>query len=103
MKFRNVDKKTLLVFVAAAAVYMAAQLDTAPYDAIAFLLSKCIPKIPFRILRISCDLLVCVVGVLFGAKLGVVTVLMAFLLGPVIAWMKVHVIDRFFQPVKAPK
>lgn len=90
----------LIVFVAAASVYMAAQLGTAPYDAIAFLLSKCMKKIPFRVIRISCDLIVCLIGVLFGAKLGVVTVLMAFMLGPVITWMKVHVIDHFFQPVQ---
>ncbi len=88
----------LLLFIAAASVYMAAQLGTAPYDAITFLLAKYMPKIPFRIVRIVFDLAVCLLAVVFGARLQVVTVLMSFLLGPVITWTKVHVIDRFFAP-----
>ncbi len=88
----------LMLFIAAASVYMAAQLGTAPYDAITFLIAKYMPKIPFRIVRIVFDLAVCLLAVVFGAKLQVVTVLMSFLLGPVITWTKVNVIDRFFAP-----
>lgn len=93
----------LFIFVVAASAYMAAQLGTSPYDAISFLLSKLITKVPFRAVRIGYDLLVCIIGVLFGAKLGVVTVLMSFTLGPVVAWMKVHVIDRFFKTSESSK
>ena len=77
----------LAVFVVSAAVYMNVELGTAPYDAIPIMISKRLKKIPFSIIRMTFDTSVIILGLFFGAKIGVVTILMAFTLGPVIAWM----------------
>ncbi len=76
---------SLFVFILVAATYMAVQLGTSPYDAVPFVISAGLPKIPFRLIRIVWDVLACVIGVLLDSKPGVVTVVMAFALGPVIA------------------
>ena len=84
----------MFVFVLAALVCMASVLGTSPYVAVPFIIpSKCI-KIPFRIVRMVWDISVCIIGFLFGSTVGVVTLIMAFVLGPVIAWMKENVIGR---------
>ena len=77
----------LIIFVVAAAVYMDVELGTAPYDAIPMMLAKRQKKISFRVIRIVYDCLVILIGLSLGAHIGVVTVLMAFTLGPVIAWI----------------
>lgn len=73
------------IFVVAAAVYMDVELGTAPYDAMPLMFCKLQKKIPFRIVRMAYDFIIILVAVFFGAKIGIVTILMAFTLGPVIA------------------
>lgn len=85
----------LFVFIVAASAYMASELGTSPYDAIAFLISKKITKVPFKIVRICYDVTFTIIGWLLGSNLGVVTIIMAFALGPVISWMKVNVIEKY--------
>jgi uncharacterized membrane protein YczE len=75
----------LTIFILAAAVYMAVGLGTAPYDAIPFIIANSQRKIPFRVVRICWDVTAATIGYLLGSTLGVITVLMAFALGPVIA------------------
>lgn len=77
----------LIIFILAAAVYMDMELGTSPYDAIPFILSKKISRVPFKVVRICYDVVVVIIALLFGGKLGIVTVVMAFALGPVIAWV----------------
>lgn len=84
----------LFVFVLAASAYMASDLGTSPYDAVPFIIASKCKKIPFRIVRMVWDISVCIIGFLFGSTVGVVTLIMAFVLGPVIAWMKENVIGR---------
>lgn len=84
----------LILFIIAAAVYMDVELGTAPYDAISFIVSKYLPKIPFRIIRICYDLLIIFIAWIFGARVQIVTVLMALLLGPVISY-----IGNLLQPL----
>lgn len=86
---------SLLLFILAAATYMAIQLGTSPYDAIPFLISVRISKVPFRLIRILWDLAACVVGVCFGAKLGIVSLMMAFALGPVVAWVRKNIVEKY--------
>ena len=74
----------LAIFVVSAAVYMDVKLGTAPYDAIAFIIAKWMPKVPFRLIRMAFDFTVIVIAFLFGGKIGIVTILMGFTLGPVI-------------------
>lgn len=46
-----------------------------------------VPKIPFRIMRIGYDFLVIFIAWIFGGHVQIVTILMALLLGPVIAYI----------------
>lgn len=74
----------LIVFVLAAAVYMDVDLGTSPYDAVPYIISERLPEISFKIIRIVFDFSTIGIGMLFGGKLEIVTVLMALLLGPTI-------------------
>lgn len=78
----------LLVFVSGAAAYMTADLGMSPYDAIPFMLSKRFSQISFKYIRIMWDVGFMVAGFILGGPVGVVTVLVAFCLGPVIAWFQ---------------
>ncbi len=77
----------LVLFILAASVYMDVDMGTAPYDAISFILSERLKRVPFTIIRIAYDFLVIGIALLFGAKLQIVTVLMAVALGPVISFL----------------
>lgn len=77
----------LIVFIFAAAVYMDVKLGTAPFDALSFILSEHIKKVPFRIVRIIYDCCTVLIAFLLGEKIGIVTILMAFTLGPVISFV----------------
>ena len=77
----------LVLFIMAASIYMDVDMGTSPYDAISFILFERIKKIPFKIIRIGYDFLVIGIALLFGAKLQIVTVLMAIALGPVISFL----------------
>ena len=70
----------LFVFIMAASAYMGASLGTSPYDAISYILADKIKKVPFRVIRIIYDLVVCIAGWALGSPLGVVPLA----LGPVI-------------------
>lgn len=79
----------LIWFVFFAAVYMAVDLGTSPYDAVPNILSRRVfKKIPFMYVRIAYDALWAVVGFFLGGTVGVVTVLIALFLGPCITWVK---------------
>lgn len=78
----------LTIFIFSAAVYMAVDLGTAPYDALPFIISNIQHKVPFRVVRICWDVTAATIGYLLGSTLGVITVLMAFALGPVIAFVQ---------------
>lgn len=75
----------LLLFVISCAGYMGAELGVSAYDAIPVYLEKRIPRVPGRLIRICWDWLYIILGWLMGAPVGIVTVLMGFMLGPVIA------------------
>ena len=85
----------LALFILAASAYMGASLGTSPYDAISYILADKIKKVPFRVVRICYDLVVCAAGWALGSTIGVVTVIMSLALGPVITWMTDNVIDRY--------
>lgn len=89
----------LLGFVVVASAYMACDLETAPYDALCFIIASHQKKFSFRVVRILYDGFACLVAVIFGTKLGAVTIAMVFLLGSVITWMKENVIEKYL-PLK---
>ncbi len=76
-------------FVFFAAIYMAVDLGTSPYDAVPNILSRKVFKnIPFMFVRIAYDALWAVIGFFLGGTVGAVTVLIALGLGPCITWVK---------------
>lgn len=82
----------LLLFILAAAVYLSLDVGVSPYDAIPMLVAQRQDKLSFRAVRTLWDMAALVIGVLSGAVFGPVTIIMAFTLGSVIAWVsrKIH-------------
>lgn len=79
---------TLAVFITGAATYMCAGLGSSPYDALPFIISGRFPKIPFKAIRMAWDIAFTLGGILLGAKAGIVTLAVAFFLGPVISFVQ---------------
>lgn len=84
---------TLLMFMVAAAFYMVVDLGVAPYDAMPQIISSRVKRVSFAVIRIMWDVSAMVIGYLVGGTVGVVTIVMGFFLGPVIA-----AIAKRFQP-----
>lgn len=87
----------LILFVLAASIYMAIQQGTAPYDALPYMIHKKLAKVPFKTVRMCWDVSFCILGVLLGEKLGLVTLLMAFALGPVITYAEKHIVSKLIR------
>lgn len=75
---------TLVVFLIAAALYMAVDLGVAPYDALPQIVAARWKKVPFRFVRIFWDIAFLVLGFLMGATVGLTTLLTGFCMGPAI-------------------
>ena len=86
---------SLIIFIFAAATYMSVELGTSPYDAVAFIIAARFDKKHFRLIRICYDVAAAVIGKLLGSTIGVVTVVVALALGPVIAFVK-EKLDKYF-------
>lgn len=83
---------TLLLLVGCS-VYMTANLGMAPYDCVAFLIIN-IPtkrKLKFQYIRIAQDALAVLIGFACGAAVGLGTVIMVFLSGPLIPFFNRHI------------
>lgn len=76
----------LALFILAVAIYIAIQQGTAPYDSMSFIIHKLIPKFPYKMVRMGWDIGICIIGFLLGGRVGIVTLIMAFSLGPAIAY-----------------
>lgn len=85
----------LALFVVAVAIYISVDLGTSPYDAIPTIISNKFPKVKSFIIRMSWDIFMTVVGILLGGTVGVVTIVMAFFLGPVISLVR-KALERLF-------
>lgn len=78
----------MVVFISGAAAYMCADIGMSPYDALPFIISDHLKKVPFKLIRMAWDLSFLTAGFLLGGTVGIVTVITAFFLGPVIAWFR---------------
>lgn len=85
----------LIIFILAVGVYTEMDMGTSPYDAIPIIIAKRLPNVSFRVVRVIFDFTVIVIGVCFGGRFGIVTVLMALTLGPVIAWVGEQLRKKF--------
>lgn len=79
------------------AMYMAAELGIAPYDSVAFIITKAAKdKVSFRVARIASDITCVCIGVIFciishgklSAIIGIGTLVNAFCNGPLIQFFK---------------
>ena len=77
----------LAVFVFFASIYMSVELGTAPYDALPVIIANSQKKLSFRTIRIFWDATFTAVGFLFGGTVGIVTVIMALTIGPMVAFV----------------
>lgn len=75
---------SLAVFLLGAAAYMCAGLGSSPYDALPFIISGHVRRFPFKIVRMLWDISFMVAGFVLGGDVGIVTILVAFFLGPII-------------------
>lgn len=83
----------VLVMCFASSLYMTSNLGVSVYDAIPIVISNK-SKIPFRFVRISCDLICVIIGTLTGLLPGVGTLITAFFMGPLIEFFN----HRFSEP-----
>ncbi|MDE7321386.1 MAG: hypothetical protein K2N73_01410 [Lachnospiraceae bacterium] len=79
---------SLAVFLLGAAAYMCAGLGSSPYDALPFIISGHVKRISFKVVRMIWDISFMAAGFLLGGDVGIVTVLVAFFLGPIITWVQ---------------
>lgn len=78
----------LIVFIFGASAYMCADIGMSPYDALPFIITDHNPRFSFKFVRTIWDVSFMAAGFLLGGAVGIVTVLAAFFLGPVISWMR---------------
>lgn len=86
---------TMALFLVSASLYMVVDLGVAPYDAVPQIIAKRANK-PFRLVRIGWDTFMTVGGFLLGSTVGLVTLVIAFCLGPMIVFVAEKV-RRFFE------
>lgn len=79
---------SLAVFLFGAAAYMCSGLGSSPYDALPFIISARVKRIPFKIIRMMWDIAFMTAGFLLGGTVGIVTVAVAFFCGPVVSFVK---------------
>ena len=77
----------LIVFIFAVAIYIDMDMGTSPYDAMPSVIKNHFPKLSYTGIRIVYDGAVTLAGMLFGGKIGIVTIFMIIALGPVIEWV----------------
>lgn len=78
----------LVIFMVGAGAYMCSGLGAAPFDALPFIISNHVRKLPFKAVRILWDLFFMIMGTILGGDFGIVTILSAFCLGPIISWVQ---------------
>lgn len=83
----------VLVMCFASSLYMTSNLGVSVYDAIPIVISEK-RKLPFKFVRIGCDLLCVTIGALSGLLPGVGTLITAFFMGPLIVFFN----QRFSEP-----
>lgn len=85
------------------ALYVTPDLGMAPYDALAFVIEKVSNgNIRFSIARMITDVSAVIIGFMFGAVVGVATVILAFFLGPFIQFFRVRVAEPLVHPKTPP-
>ena len=69
---------------------MTPELGSAPYDALGVQIHE-ISKVPFKLCRITTDLICVIIALIFGGNIGIGTVITAFGTGPFVQFFNEHV------------
>lgn len=85
---------TMAAFLLAASVYMVVDLGVAPYDAVPQIIARRSGK-SFRPVRMAWDIGMMTGGFLLGSTVGLVTMVIAFCLGPMVTWVAGRVAPLF--------
>lgn len=75
----------VLVMCFASSLYMTSSLGVSVYDAIPIVIADN-RKLPFKFVRIGCDLVCVIIGTLSGLMPGIGTLITAFFMGPLIVF-----------------
>lgn len=76
----------LILFLISAALYMNAGLGLSPFDAIPTMFSNHF-RLPFFAVRMGWDFIAILIGLIAGGNLTIGTVILAFTVGPAVAWI----------------
>lgn len=91
----------LALFIFVASLYIAIQQGTAPYDAFPYIIHNLINKktnrLPFKAVRMIWDIGFCILGLLLGSRIGIVTILIAFTIGPVVSYLEKNIISKLLK------
>lgn len=90
----------VLVMCFASSLYMTSNLGVSVYDAIPLVIAAK-RKVPFRFVRIGCDLICVVIGTLSGLLPGIGTLITAFFMGPLIEFFNHSFSEPFLFGGKA--
>lgn len=85
---------TMATFLVAASIYMVVDLGVAPYDAVPQIIARRSGH-AFRPVRMAWDIGMMTGGFLLGSTVGLVTMVIAFGLGPMITWVAGRVAPLF--------
>lgn len=85
---------SLIVVCFAGSLYFTADVGVSAYDAVALIVSERKSILPFKAWRILSDILCCLIGIVCGVKIGIGTVITAFMMGPFLQWFNEHVSEK---------
>lgn len=74
----------------AASLYFTADLGVSAYDAVSLIAANKYKLLPFRVCRITTDLICVITGFICAVTIGIGTVITALLMGPIIQWFNTH-------------
>lgn len=78
------------------ALYSCCNLGISPYDAVAFIIDeRSNGKLQFRYVRIVFDVLLVVFGYFMGGPVGIGTIIIAFGVGPIVAYFITHLVEPY--------
>lgn len=88
----------VLIAGASCAMYLSSDLGTSPYDCVAFILTGILKgRMSFRVARILSDVTCVAIGFAFGSIVGVGTVAMAVLTGPLVQFFSKIIKENLFS------
>lgn len=94
----NVTLVAVLIAAIGISMYMESELGIAPYDAVTnILLDYTAGKLPYFVARMIIDVSAVSIGFLFGATVGLGTLLLAFLTGPVVQIIREKVLRKLLK------